>query len=274
MTDGMPKPLNIIIDPLLCSSCGICGNICVTKKITRNEHYDPVFHEGAGCIGCGQCIAVCPAGAISADSPGYLKPKPAYKSGMDTGILATYLMSRRSVRIWEDKPVPKEVFEELITIASYAPSGVNIHPVGWIIVNDPKKVRAFSDASIAYLASLPDGHPGKPFAGMILEGLAEGEDPICRNAPAVMIAATKDDTPAELVDSIIALSYADIYAPALGLGTCWVGYVMAMLSLNPELGKILGIPEDRKPKYAMLAGYPEYGFRRTPPRQMAEIIWG
>lgn len=275
MTDGMPKPLNILIDPLLCSSCGTCGKICVTKKITSNEHFDPVLHSDAMCIGCGQCIAVCPAGAISTDSPGFLNTNsvPACKSGIESELLASYLMSRRSVRVWADKAVPKEVFEKLIEVASYAPSGVNIHPVEWVIVNDPKKVKEFSDASIAFLTSLPDEHPGKSFADMILGGLGEG-DPICRNAPALMIAVTKGYNPSELVDAVIALSYVDVYAPSLGIGTCWVGYVMAMLSFNPELGKILGIPSDRKPQYAMLAGYPKYKFRQLPPREMGKVVWG
>ena len=108
---------------------------------------------------------------------------------------------------------------------------------------------------------------------MLIAEADTGRDPICRNAPALLIAASDPGQDFGLIDSIIALSYIDAFAPALDIGTCWVGYVMIMLQLKPELGKILGIPDNWKPQYAMLAGYQGFVFTRIPPREQPEIIW-
>lgn len=270
----MPSPINIIFDPILCISCGTCAKVCVTGKITSNEHFDPILHQNVTCISCGQCIAFCPAGAVTTDSPNLLntdKPK-AYTSGISSEILSQYLKSRRSNRVWKDEPLSKEICEDLISVASYAPSGINIHPTKWVIVTDTKKVREFSKASMEFLKTLPSDHPAAGFVQMIL-GNPES-DPICRDAPAIIIAVADENSPSALVDSVIALSYIDVYAQSLGVGTCWVGYVMGMLTFNPELGKILGVPSGVVPQYAMLAGYAKHKPKQIPPRRMAEIFWG
>ena len=51
---------------------------------------------------------------------------------------------RRSVREFSDKPVPKEVIENLIMTASSAPSGANKQPWTFCVISDPeikKKIR-------------------------------------------------------------------------------------------------------------------------------------
>ena len=47
---------------------------------------------------------------------------------------------------------------------------------------------------------------------------------------------------------------------------------MIILLLNPELGKIPGIPENWIPQYAMLAGYPAVVFSRIPPQKRPDGI--
>lgn len=60
---------------------------------------------------------------------------------------------------------------------------------------------------------------------------------LCRNAPALLIAVANPNEDLGLVDSIISLTYADIYAPSIGLGTCWAGFVMILLGVFPPLQK-------------------------------------
>lgn len=185
-----------------------------------------------------------------------------------------YLQSRRSVRIWKDAAVTREDLQKLIDVAAYAPSACNIHPVKWVITADPGKVREFSHAAIAFLKTLPQDYPAAGVAGMLIAEAEAGGDSICGDAPAVLIAATDSPQDFDLIDSIIALSSVDVYAPSLSIGTCWVGYAMLLLQAHPELGKILGVPESWAPQYAMLAGYPGISFYRVPPREIPEIIWG
>ena len=47
------------------------------------------------------------------------------------------LQQRRSVRMFSDRPVPREVIENLILAAGTAPSGANKQPWRFVAVQDP-----------------------------------------------------------------------------------------------------------------------------------------
>ncbi|MCK9313563.1 MAG: nitroreductase family protein [Methanocorpusculum sp.] len=258
---------SIRIDYGICSTCGSCINVCPNNIILRDADNSPIVRPGPECISCGHCISVCPTGAMNIGTV----EAPAVFAGAD--VLSTHLKSRRSIRLWKDTPVTKEECEDLIRITSYAPSGCNSRPVKWVVINDPAKVRAFVSACAEFLRTVPKEHPMYGLAAGLLKKLDAGNDIICRNAPAMLIAVTHPKANQGTEDSIIALTYADIYAPAIGLGTCWAGFVMILLGVCPSLGKTLGVPDGFKPQYALLAGHPKYQFKNIPPRTMPEIFW-
>ncbi len=51
------------------------------------------------------------------------------------------ILNRRSVRKFEDKPIPKEIIEEIITAGMYAPSACNFQAWKFICVTDHDKKR-------------------------------------------------------------------------------------------------------------------------------------
>ncbi len=258
---------SIRIDYGICTTCGACVNVCPSNIIRRDADASPIVHLGLGCISCGHCIAVCPSGAMSVG-------KETEKAGIaDPAILTCHLKTRRSIRVWKDSPVTKEECEELIGITAYAPSGCNIHPVRWVVVNDPAKVKAFVAASTELLRTVPKENRMYSLATGLLRKLDAGDDVLCRNAPVLLIAVANPKEDLGFVDSIISLTYADVYAPSIGLGTCWAGFVMVLLGVFPTLHKTLGIPEGYKAQYALLAGHPKYTFNSISPRDMPEIFW-
>lgn len=258
---------NIRINYGICTTCGACVNICPNNIIRQDTDASPIVHPGPDCISCGHCIAVCPSGAMSLAE----EPEPAGIA--DPAILARHLKSRRSIRVWKDTPVSDDECEELIRITAHAPSGCNIHPVKWVVINDPVKVKAFVFASRELLRSVPKENRMYGLAAGLLRKLDAGNDIICRNAPALLIAVADPKENLGLVDSVISLTYADIYAPSIGLGTCWAGFVMILLGAFPQLSKTLGIPERYKAQFALLAGHPKYTFKNIPLREMPDIIW-
>ena len=268
-------PLHILFNDTASIRCEMCATMCTTGKIVASETKSPKICDDAPCLSCGQCIAVWPQASLATDTPAFVTPadNSAYKTGINPDLLSTYLKSRRSVRIWREKEVAQKDLEQLIEIAAYAPSACNIHPVKWVVISDPATIRKFTDASITALKALPPDHPLAQLSQMLIANADNGSDPICRSAPALLIAASDADQEYGLIDSIIALSYIDAFAPSIGLGTCWVGYVMIMLRIKPELGEILGIPKNWVPQYAMLAGYPGVSFSQIPPREIPEVIW-
>lgn len=107
------------------------------------------FIQAFAVFPCGHCIAICPSGALNLEA----ESEPAGIA--DPAILARHLKTRRSIRVWKDKPVTHDECEELIRITGHAPSGCNIHPVKWVVVNDPAKVKAFVAASTELLRTIP-----------------------------------------------------------------------------------------------------------------------
>lgn len=58
-----------------------------------------------------------------------------------------WLDKRRSVRMFSDKPVPREVMENIVMAASTAPSGAHKQPWTFCLVSDPEIKKAIREAA-------------------------------------------------------------------------------------------------------------------------------
>ncbi|MDH3567247.1 MAG: nitroreductase family protein, partial [Desulfobacteraceae bacterium] len=100
-----------------------------------------------------------------------------------------------------------------------------------------------------------------------------GNDPICRNAPSVIVThAHKDDGTAPTACTI-ALTYLELAASSFDLGACWAGYFNAAATFWPPMQKELGFPEGNVNFGSMMVGYPKFKYQRLPLRNDAEIMW-
>ena len=101
---------------------------------------------------------------------------------------------------------------------------------------------------------------------MCKEARKNGQEMIYRNAPA-MVAVAIDTEKAtlgcEYADPFIALSYLDLYAPSLGLGTLWCDIAGMMAEQIPEVYAMLEIPENYTLRFIMLLGIPAVKYQRT-----------
>jgi nitroreductase len=95
------------------------------------------------------------------------------------------------------------------------------------------------------------------------EAFEKGEDIIFREAPHMIVVSSAINAPCANVDPIIALSYIELYANSLGLGTCWCGFAQACFKILPRLSNIVKIPDGYKPVYVMLLGTPSVKYHRT-----------
>ncbi len=66
------------------------------------------------------------------------------------------VQQRRSIRAYQDKPVPREALEKILEAGRLAPSARNFEPWHFIAVTDAKKRRALSKGGFAkFLAEVP-----------------------------------------------------------------------------------------------------------------------
>ena len=112
--------VQILVDQEACTRCGTCVALCTGRVFEcvdgRVEATDP-----DACWLCGHCVAACPTDAID-HSTYALEDCPLLDSDVLSleGLVASF-RERRSLRVFRDEPVPREVVRELVDIARWAP---------------------------------------------------------------------------------------------------------------------------------------------------------
>jgi len=270
----------IIVDKDLCTGCGICGEVCPLGVIVVEEETGPGVRPEREpfCIGCGHCEVCCPESALVLDIAGREAPIPgagdvAILSPEDIGY---YMKNRRSVRHYKDELVPRKKIGAILDVTRYAPSGTNSQPVEWLVVHDPAKVRALAGLTIDWMRS-EAARPAPVMPAAFLQGLVaswdRGRDPVCRGAPHLLVAHIPGGPGSGAIDAVIALTYADLAAPAFGVGTCWAGFLSMAVPAWKPLRDALSIPEGRVFSYALMCGYPRFRPHRIPPRKPLRVRW-
>lgn len=270
----------IIIDNDQCSGCGLCVWSCPYVILELKDDADIASVKPelvSSCSHCGHCSAICPDGAISVTYP-EAGPIPDFydESLPSTGQISKLFTSRRSIRDYKKEKIPKEIFEQIIDIVRYAPTGMNGQSVNWLIIQDPEDVKVFAGKVIEWARIIMKEQPSHflaPILPMFVGAWDQGVDKICHGAPHFVIAYGHKDNPVGFIDSVIALTHLDLAAPVFGLGTCWAGIAQIALDASPELMLSIGIPEDHKSHYAMMIGYPTYQFTSIPSRNAAHVLW-
>ncbi len=98
-----------------------------------------------------------------------------------------------------------------------------------------------------------------------------GYDAVLRNAPALIVASAPREATNGLVDVTLALSYLDLAAPTLGLGTCWAGLLQGAILSDPSLKSAIGIPASHRYHYPMMIGFSKAKYFRLPERKQPKI---
>ena len=75
----------------------------------------------------------------------------------------------------------------------------------------------------------------------------------------------------ETVDPIIALSYLELYAWSLGLGTLWDDLAVFTAAQYPEVMSRLNIPEGYSLSFILLLGIPAVKYKRAVQKDTANV---
>jgi len=286
----------ITVDQETCISCGGCEAVCRTARVYELGEGAAEAVRPEACWLCGHCVAVCPVDAVHhSEYPLDACPtidRDALPSFED---LVGALRARRSIRVFRDKPVPRDTVRQLVDVSRWAPSASNQQPIDWIALDDPDRIARLRDAVVGTLdrtAQLLQIRLLRPFLSIALgphrideaveaaesfEELArrhaEGKDPIFYGAPVVLAAHVPVEAFFGRDDTVYAAYNVMLAAERLGLGTCQIGYVNAALERNDDLPKIIGVPEGRKLELTIALGYPRFTFHRAPSRRERTLDW-
>jgi nitroreductase len=155
------------------------------------------------------------------------------------------LKTRRSIRAYQDKAIPKDALEKLVDVARFSPTARNVQPWEFIVITDSqtlKKIGALAE-NARFMAAAKAG-----------------------------IAVFCSDTKYYLEDGCAATVNILNAAAALGIGSCWVAG-----DRKPYCGEVtalLSVPQGFKLVSLVALGYPEdkSGFKLIDKKGLKEII--
>lgn len=177
------------------------------------------------------------------------------------------LHDRKSVRVYEDRPVPEDVKKAILEAAIQAPSAGNMALYTILDITDPetKKKLAVSCDDQPFIATAP----------MVLIFCADYRrwyDVFCACLDTVRKPDMGDLFLAE-VDAIIAAQNAVVAAHSLGLGSCYIGDITENFEYHKAL---LNLPQYVVPAAMLCMGYPtrQQKDRPKPPRHaVADLVY-
>jgi len=263
--------------------------------VWRNIDGEPVPAYPELCNLCSHCVAVCPREAVSHSALDINQVRPVDKKKIDPETYKTVAMTRRSVRQYKDQPVAREIIEEIVDCARYSPTASNSQHVSYIVITDPAILRRtsrhiFDFATRFYgwtqapvgrklLSMLRNTRAGATLDRYLgnmdyyIDQSAAGRDFILHQAPVLVLVGAPKGASFAVDNCNIAATNMINYAHTLGLGTCYIGFLMLALKYSRRLRRLLKIPRDRRVHACLVMGYPAYACSFTASRKSSCITW-
>ena len=286
------EAVRITINKERCIKCNKCFDVCPLNRVFGIPSLEDKL-AGHLCIECGSCIAICPQEAITINDLG---PAMEIQNIPSDEEMLHLIKQRRSVRIFKSQKIRQEDWEKLLEAVRYSPTGHNAQYIDIMIIESPEILKKLSEVGMGLLKKFAR-HLNKPIlssvykkilgqhtfsvfskAALLYEqqkkAMEQGQDPILFHAPALMLFIAPRSEFMSKNDADLAAQTVALYAPTLGLGTCYSGISMAAFSgLNPSIKGVVKIPNGYKVCNALIIGYEKHDYRYIPPRRNRNVYY-
>ena len=182
---------------------------------------------------------------------------------------------RRSVREYDQRPVPRDVIEDALAAAITAPSGANLQPWHFVVITDPEKKREIRIAAEEEEQEFYNGRAPEEWLDALAPLGTDEHKPFLEHATLIAIFAQRHG---KLADGRKVKHY---YVPeSVGIASGFLitalhtaGLVTLTHTPSPMafLNEICGRPDTEKPYILLVCGYPaedckvpEHGGKRHP----------
>jgi ferredoxin len=292
------------IDPETCGRCGLCVAVCpahIPHLVSGPGDGDVVELRAErlyACIRCGHCMAICPTESIRIE--GLSHGEHLFDlSPVDVGgeWFSNFAACRRSIRVFKEEPVPRQVLQQIVDTISMAPMSFPPHSVEVTVVQTrdtieralPLIVKRYEDLARyinnPFIRAMIRRRAGPeafnslrnhvlPSLKYRLPDMKAGKvDTITRGAPALLLFHAHREAEGHRDDALIALTYGLLTAHALGLGATALSLVPPVVERSPELRAMFEIPAENRVLASMVVGYAKVRFGRGIRRELAGVHW-
>ena len=277
----MPK---IMIDRNSCIQCGACADICYARDVFVMNETGPVAVHPELCRLCGHCVAVCPTDSINHEKISIQNCPLIDRQNLPSlDMMINALRARRSYRRYQDRSVPREIIQTVISHSRWIPTGENRQYIDWIAFDDMGKITELLHRALREVRnSIEHGRDASQFLGKLsvedidryIEQTPQERNRFFFNAPVVLAGYCEKNTVCAREEATYAAYNIILTAERMGLGTCHVGSVQLLLEEFPHLQhEVLGISEENELQVLLTLGYPARQFRRMVPRRRPNITW-
>ena len=181
------------------------------------------------------------------------------------------ILERRSVRLFDPKPIPQDILETIINSGNRAPSGMNTQGWRFIVVQSASARAKLSAAALPrYKTWLANAAPEVKERRAKVDEIVS--DPVYYNAPVVLF-VIGTGTMTQDYDCPMACENIMLAARSFNIGSCWVYFGLKALE-EPSITQLLEIKDNEKAFGPILLGYPKANyFPNVPPKKPADISW-
>lgn len=175
-------------------------------------------------------------------------------------ILKT-IHERRAVRKYQDRPVTRELIDQVIDAGRVAPSAMNRQPWSFYVVTDPEMIRRMSSqiakASVVVMAKTGLREIIRSASGLLhaVAGMKffQSDDFVFHGAPVVIFLTAPADNEWAPIDIGMCCQNMSLAAKSLGLDTCPVGFGKFVEQTKSYAE--LRIPDGEKVILSLILGY-------------------
>lgn len=296
------------VDADRCTSCGLCVENCPFKCWAMEEGGHPELRDDYICFSCCNCMVACPTDAISiletyrvtggfwATEPHPLpvkmplQPRDAEGNLDEWNAIERAVLERRSVRNFEDRPVPEHLIRRVLEAGRFAPSAGNCQPWQFIVITDRALIAKMDEAIWAAMSGLWAAYQNDE-AVMGMGPVAEttpyafepralwgGVGTVVRRemlaslgAPCViLLAADSRAISGPELNIGICGENMNLVANSLGIRACWNGFLVSGV---PAIADRIHLEPNWSVITTLVLGWPSFKQDGIVPREYRPVLW-
>jgi nitroreductase len=155
------------------------------------------------------------------------------------------IKARKSIRAYQDKPLPEDVIKAILEAARHAPTARNLQELEYKVITSKALMEKLSKGIAAAMQK----------EGMPLKGPPGARPHFFHDAPLLIIVTAPEHNMWANADAGLAVQNIMLYATSIDLGSCFIG-MAKQIEKDKNLLKMVHIPDNMTIVAAVICGYP------------------